>query len=256
MKLTVCAEMFFTDLPFTERFAKIREAGYDAAEFWGYQNKDLAAVKQAADEAGITITSFCASGIDPGLNEDGQHEQIADQVAQAIEAAQQIDCKTLIVMSGNVLPKKTRCEQAKSIIGGLKRLAPMAQKAEVTLVLEFLNSKYDHPNYFLDNSEEMSGILRAVHHPYIMALYDIYHAGIMEGNVIEKIRSNIDIIGHFHLAGIPGRHEPKDGEQNYPAIGRAIDALGYEGYVGLEYSPTKDPLESLVETRKWIMGED
>lgn len=120
------------------------------------------------------------------------------------------------------------------------------------LVLELLNSEVNHPGYFLDNSDEMAAILRGVDHPNVKALYDIYHAGIMEGNVIEKIRTNIDIIGHFHAAGIPGRHEMTDGEQNYPVICRAIDDLGFEGFLGLEYRPLKNSKVSLVETREWL----
>jgi hydroxypyruvate isomerase len=254
MKLTVCLEMFFRDLPFAERIAAIRRAGYDAGEFWGHANKDLPAVAAACREHGVHITSMSAFGINPGLNDPSVHDDLIRHLREAIKAASVVGCRRLIVLSGNVLKGKTRCEQGANIIRGLRRMAPIAADAGVTLVLELLNSLVDHPNYFLDNSEDMAYVIRGVDHPNIKALYDIYHGGIMEGNVIEKIRANIDCIGHFHAAGIPGRHEMVDGEQNYPVICRAIDAAGFDGYVGLEYTPLKDPHDSLVETRRWLGG--
>ena len=98
----------------------------------------------------------------------------------------------------------------------------------------------------------MAAVLRAVDSPNVKGLYDIYHAGIMEGNVTAKILTNLDIIGHFHAAGIPGRHEMKDGEQNYPFLCRKIDEAGFQGYLGLEYIPLKPSRESLIEKREWL----
>jgi len=255
MKLTVCLELFFTDLPLTERIALVKDAGFDAGEFWGWRDKDLEAISREARRHEVAITSLTAMSIDPGLNDASKHEEFVAAVREAAEAAKKINCPNLIVMAGNVIPRVPRSTQLANVVEGLKRLVPVAEEADVTLVLELLNSRYDHPGYLMDNSQEMGLILRAVDHPRIKALYDIYHAGIMEGNIIENIRANIDVIGHFHGAGIPGRNEPRAGEQNYPAICRAIDELGFTGYLGLEYKPTKDDRTSLVETRQWLAGE-
>ena len=253
MKLTVCLELFFTDVPLEERIARIKDAGFDAGEFWGWRDKNLEAISREAQRHQVAVTSMTAMSIHPGLNDASKHEQFVAAVRDSAEAAKRINCPNLIVMAGNVLPRVPRSRQLANIVEGLKRLAPVAEEARVTLVLELLNSRYDHPDYLLDNSEEMGLIIRAVDHPNIKALYDIYHAGIMEGNIIENIRANIDTIGHFHAAGIPGRNEPKAGEQNYPAVCRAIDELGFHGYLGLEYRPTKDHRTSLAETRKWLL---
>jgi len=253
-KLTVCLELFFTDVPLAERISHIKEAGFDAGEFWGWRDKDLEAVARSASRHQVAITSMTAMSIHPGLNDATKHEEFVVAVRESAEAARRVNCPNLIVLAGNVLPRMPRSRQLANIVTGLKKLAPVAEKAGVTLVLELLNSRYDHPNYFLDNSEEMGLIIRAVNHPNVKALYDIYHAGIMEGNIIENIRANADTIGHFHAAGIPGRNEPRSGEQNYPAICRAIDETGFAGYIGLEYRPTKDHRSSLVETREWFMG--
>ncbi|MGI6353919.1 MAG: TIM barrel protein [Lentisphaerae bacterium] len=252
MQLTPCLELFFRDLPFHDRIAAIADCGYQAAEFWSYGNKDLQAIAAASQKHGVTITSCtstCSDLLDPANHDKYVHDFPAD-----IEAAKRLNCRNLIVLSGNVVPGRTRCEMSKAVIEGLKRLAPMAEKAGITLLLELLNSAVNHPGYFVDNSEEMAGIIRAVDSPAVKALYDIYHGGIMEGNVLSKILANLDIIGHFHAAGIPGRHELTNGEQNYPFICRQIDAAGFDGYLGLEYIPLKESRESLIETREWLQA--
>lgn len=249
MKLSPCLEMLFRELPFVERIAAVADCGYRAAEFWGHENKDLHAIAAAAQKHGVTITSLTACG---DLVNPQKHDEAEKKLRAAIAAADIVSCQRLIVLSGNTIPGLTRCGHVKNCIAGLKRLAPIAQSAGVMLVLELLNSRVNHAGYFLDNSEDMAAILRGVDHPAVKGLYDIYHAGIMEGNLVETIRTNIDIIGHFHAAGIPGRHELMSGEQNYPFICRQIDALGFDGYLGLEYAPLKPSRESLIETRGWL----
>ncbi len=249
MKLAPCLEMLFRELPFVDRIGAVAECGYTAAEFWGYAGKDLPAIAAAAARHGVTITSMTACG---DLVNPQKHDEAEAKLKEAIEAARIVSCRRLIVLSGNTIPGVTRSGHVKNCIVGLKRLAPIAEAAGVTLVLELLNTRVNHFGYFLDNSEDMAAILRAVDHPCVKGLYDIYHAGIMEGNITETIRTNIDIIGHFHAAGIPGRHELMDGEQNYPFLCRQIDAMGYTGYMGLEYAPLKPSRESLIQTRLWL----
>lgn len=249
MKLTPCLEMLFRELPFVDRIGAVAECGYSAAEFWGHGGKDLGAIAAAAAKHGVTITSMTACG---DLVNPQKHDEAMQKLREAIEAARIVSCKRLIVLSGNTIPGMTRCAHVKNCAAGLRRLAPVAEAAGVMLVLELLNTRVNHFGYFLDNSEDMAAILRAVDHPCAKGLYDIYHAGIMEGNITENIRTNIDIIGHFHAAGIPGRHELMDGEQNYPFLCRQIDAMGYDGYMGLEYAPLKPSRESLIETREWL----
>jgi hydroxypyruvate isomerase len=251
MKLSPCLELFFRELPFVDRIAAVADAGFAAGEFWGHENKDLDAIAAACERHGLCITSLTACG---GLIDPEAGPQAETQVRKAIEAARTLGCTRLIALTGDVVPRRTHCAMVNTIVENLKRIAPLVEDAGMTLVLELLNSRYDHPGYFMDNSEDMSAILRAVSHPNVKALYDIYHAGIMEGNVLENIRTNIDVIGHFHAAGIPGRHEMKEGEQNYPFLCREIDKLGFDGYLGLEYTPLKPSRESLIETREWLAG--
>jgi hydroxypyruvate isomerase len=103
----------------------------------------------------------------------------------------------------------------------------------------------DHKNNFASTSKEAFAIVETVGSANVKVLYDVYHMQIMEGNLISTIKNHYDLIGHYHIAGVPGRHEPLDTEVNYPSVFDAIAQTGYDGYIGLEYGPSIDPEESL-----------
>jgi hydroxypyruvate isomerase len=119
----------------------------------------------------------------------------------------------------------------------LSRAASIAEKAGFTLLLEPLNTHVDHAGYYLDSSAEAAELVRGVASPNLKLLYDIYHMQIMEGNLISTIQRHLDIIGHFHAAGVPGRAELDGGEIDYPRILQFLARSGYRGGFGLEYSP-------------------
>ncbi len=132
-----------------------------------------------------------------------------------------------------------------SIVEGLGQAAPMVEEAGLFLAVEPLNVLVDHPGYYLTTSEEGFDILGEVGSPNVKLLFDIYHQQITEGNLLDNIIPNIGSISHFHVADVPGRHEPSTGEINYSNVFAAIEKTGYGGYVGLEYGPTGDTAESL-----------
>ena len=136
---------------------------------------------------------------------------------------------------------------------GLREVAPLLEKAELTLVIEPLNERVNHPGYYLVQSDEAFQIIDEVNSDNIKVVFDIYHQQISEGDLIENIRSNIDKIGHFHAAGNPGRHELQKGEIAYPYIFEQIRKAGFAGYVGLEYWPTdSECLFALREVADWL----
>ena len=156
----------------------------------------------------------------------------------------------LIVFSGNRngLPDAAGIEHTAE---GLQRVAKAAEQAGVTLVLELLNTKVDHPDYQCDHTAWGVDVCKLVNSPRVKLLYDIYHMQIMEGDVIRTIRDNIAHIGHFHTAGNPGRNELDENQElYYPAICRAIAATDYDGYVGQEFTPKGDPVAALEQAYK------
>jgi len=156
---------------------------------------------------------------------------------------------TSIVTTGNEM-SLPRSVQHEAIVAGLKGVAAEAEAQEITLVLEPLNILVDHKGYYLATSDEGLQILREVGSPRVKLLYDIYHQQITEGNLIQRITSSIDLIGHFHCADVPGRYEPGTGEINYVNVFRAIAETGYDGYIGLEFRPTGDHADALQATKR------
>ncbi len=263
-KIAVCVEPIFPELPLLERIKKVGELGFPAIEFWHDdhhfdgqnvvpQKRDIAAIKRTCQKAGVVVADFVLSSHDGQIGgwlvKSEDRVRYLESLHRLIPIAHQLDCQKLITCAGNTVEGRPYEAQRQSIVYALQEAAPIAQEAGLTLLLEPLNTYVDHPGYFLGSAREGAEIVREVDHPNVRLLYDIYHMQIMEGNIIAFIEENIDIIGHFHAAGVPGRHELYLGELNYPNIVRRIDELGYEGYFGLEYWPTKNSAESLKDIK-------
>ncbi len=199
-------------------------------------------------DLGFTIVSIGGHrSLGDGLNKRENHARIHDEIGASLELARRYGIPNLIVFSGN-RDGKSEQEGAGNTIECLKFVKKMAEDAGVTLVLELLNSKVDHPSYQCDHTSWGIQVVSSVNSPRVKLLYDIYHMQIMEGDLIRTIRNNIAHIGHFHTAGVPGRNDLGENQEIfYPAIARAVSELGYTGWVGHEYSPLKPPLESLKQ---------
>jgi len=244
MKFSVCIEMIFRELPFPERIDAVAEAGYPAFEFWGWRTKDLDEILERKRKYGLDVAAF-------GVDHEGRlvdystKDKFISGLKDSLEAAHKLECPTLLVTVGNEIKGVPRKRQHESIVKCLEEAAGLAEEADVTLVLEPLNILVDHKGYYLYSSLEGFEIVREVNSPHVKLLYDIYHQQIMEGNLIDTITKNIDFIGHFHAADVPGRHEPGTGEINCVNVFRSIENTRYNGYVGLEFKPLRSSKEAL-----------
>ena len=128
----------------------------------------------------------------------------------------------------------------------------MAEDAGITLLLEPLNTRYDHPGYWLTSSDRGADICRKFDSPRLRLLFDCYHMQVMEGDLIKHIERNLDVIGHIHSAGVPGRHELFRGEIDYPYLMDAVWRMGYRGVFGLEYMPSMNHVTSLRKTLAYL----
>ena len=156
--------------------------------------------------------------------------------------------RNLICFSGNkrgVSPE----EGLKHAVNGLKRVIGHAEKRGVILQMELFNSKVDHPDYFADNSAWGIALCQQLGSANFKLLYDIYHMQISEGDIIRTIQDNHEYFGHYHTAGVPGRHEINDTQELfYPAIIKAINATGFSGYVAQEFIPTPKTIQGQIES--------
>jgi len=196
-------------------------------------------------EFGLIGTCTPSHSLTDGLNHEENHETCLAQIRSAVESTSEAGFPNVICFSGNRngIPEP---EGADNCVQALKQVAGLAERKNVNLLLELLNSKVDHKDYQADRTAWAVDICRCVGSPRVKVLYDIYHMQIMEGDLIRTIRENIEYIGHFHTAGNPGRHEIDETQEiNYSAVMRAIADSSYEGWVGHEFIPTRDPLTSL-----------
>ena len=247
-RISICVEMVYDDEPFADRISRAAEAGADAVEFWDWREKDLEAIVDTAETADIPIAGFVAGGT---LTDPDAADDAVETIRESIGTAAEHDVPSLIVTTGQDQDGLDRETQYDNIVDVLSRVAPDAEEAGVTLVVEPLNTAVDHPGYFLETSAEGFDIVDDVGSPNVKLLYDVYHQQITEGNVIQTITENVDRIGHLHIADVPGRHEPGTGELDYENILEAIDETAYDGYVGCEFSPVGDADEAVATVLDW-----
>ena len=248
-KLSLCIEPVLTDLDFYDRIKAAAELGFDAIEFWDPEGKDISKIGRLASENNIAVSICCVKGAWTNrMNFPAAH--VVKNVSESMKIAKEMGCNSLIALSGDVEGKTD--SQKNILIENLKRIADIAVKEDVTVNMEALNSLVDHKGYYLDSSYIGFEIMKSVGCDHIRLLYDVYHMQIMEGNIIENVSKNIDMIGHFHSAGVPGRHELFDGDNDYKNILKAIDKAAYDRYFGLEYWPTYDHRKSLTDVKNYL----
>lgn len=197
-----------------------------------------------------------------GLNNTKYHDEVITRTSEVIEKCADAKFPSVIAFTGFKWkdaedPKSGEIsldEGAKNCVAGLKKLALLAEKKGVTVCIEHLNTRDDthpmkgHPGYQGDDIDYVANIVRKVGSPRVKVLFDCYHVQIMNGDVIRRIEQNKDVIGHVHTAGNPGRAElDENQEMQYPPIMRKLLDIKYDGYVGQEFIPTRDPLAGLKQ---------
>jgi hydroxypyruvate isomerase len=187
------------------------------------------------------------TSIPEGTNRIENHAKMVPAMREAIEKAASVGAPNVIALSGarKGLPDEKGIENSVIFLNQVKTIA---EDKGVTICLELLNSKVNHPDYQCDHTSWGVEVCKRVNSPRVKLLYDIYHMQIMEGDVIRTIKDNIKWLGHFHTGGVPGRHEiDASQELNYSAVAKAIVETGYTGWLSHEYNNPKDPRKALEE---------
>ena len=233
---------------------------------WPYQKIPLPEFCRAVAEMGLTAVDLleepewavarqhglvCSMGyagggsIRDGLNVRANHDAIVRNFEQTIPRAAATKVPNVITFFGNRRGMGDE-EATANCVAGLNRVKKIGEDHGVTICVELLNSKVNHPDYQGDRTAFGAAIVKAVNSPRVKLLYDIYHMQIMEGDLIKTINDYKDVIAHYHTGGVPGRHElDATQEVNWPAVCRAIVDSGFSGYLAHEFVPTRDPLTSL-----------
>ena len=248
MKNSVCIEMLFSEVPFDDRFGLAKASGFDYIEFWSWQDKDIQKIKKRCRGHDLKIASFSGDQ-DFSMIDANQKADYVAFVQESIETAKILSCDHLVIHSNalgengvviNDYPDITNSDKIAAMRDVLKTLASAAEKSNVTLVLEALNTMVDHSGNFLASTRQAAELIRSVNSSHIKILYDIYHMQIMEGNIIDTLSRYSDTIGYIHIADVPGRHEPGTGEINFSNVIKTLEKLKYDGFIGFELMPLQD----------------
>ncbi|MEN8714614.1 MAG: TIM barrel protein [Verrucomicrobiales bacterium] len=202
---------------------------------------------------GLDISLVSSHGFAKGPCNPENHDEVVTKLNEAIDAAIEINCPSVITFTGMRFDGMDDEKAAQNCIDTWKEVLPKAEKGGITLVLEHLNSRDDshpmkgHPGYFGDDVDFCVDLINQIGSPNFKLLFDIYHVSVMNGDVIRRIRQYKDLIGHYHTAGNPGRAEMDDTQElNYPPILKEIVKTGYKGFVAQEFIPTwNDPVTAL-----------
>ena len=233
MKISVCIDMMFSYCDFYKRPEEVKKCGIGAIEFWKWTNKDI----NSLVESKMTVSVFnidsknekLSYDLSRGILNDGRAEDFSYALNESIPVYKKLGASAMIVLIGE--NKEYSEENALKCLLAAK---PIIEKENVNLIIEPLNS-IDREGYSMPYAKPVFELIRKAGSPNIKMLYDIYHQNMMNDFSIQDIKNNIDIIGHFHVADAPGRHEPGTGNIDYVNIIKEISKLDYNGFLGLEY---------------------
>lgn len=236
------ARWCFSRMPLDELCREAKRIGLSAIDLLSENEWDVPRVH------GLTCAVANGPGpIPDGWNRPDLHDKLVAESERLLPLVARAGVPQMIVFSGNRRGMSDG-DGIANCAAGLRRIMPAAERHGVTVVMEMLNSKVDHKDYHADRTEWAAQVARAVGSPRFRLLYDVYHMQIMEGDVVRTIGQYAPLIGHYHTAGVPGRHELDDTQElNYGRIARAIAATGFTGFVAHEFIPTRDPLVKLAE---------
>jgi hydroxypyruvate isomerase len=240
----------FNELPFLDRFAAARKAGFAGVEYMSPYEEPKAEIAVRLKDNGLTQVLFNLPVGDWGKGErgfailPGREDEFKRGVAKAIDYAEALGCKQINCLAGLAPKDSDQSALRKTLVGNLSYAAGELGKAGVRLLIEPCNTR-DMPGFFLNRTDQALDLIKEVGSDNLFVQYDIYHMQIMEGDLARTIETNLSRIAHLQLADNPGRNEPGTGEINYPFLFAHLDKIGYGGWIGCEYRPRTTTTDGL-----------
>ena len=235
MQYSLCIDSIYPQESLKEKLEKIKQAGFNFIEFWDWRDKDL----ETIINSGLKVSNFSGNRIS-SLTLDNQ-EKVIQEVNISIDIAKRLKCDRIMLLSdklendGSVkISSQSSEKKLLRLYDNLKVLVEVAEKRDIMLVIEPLNSLKDHKNYFLDNFQITLELVKSVNSENLKVLYDIYHMQIMEGNVLDNLQKYNQFIGYIHGANVPYRCEPWTGELDFRFILKELSKV-YSGFVSFEF---------------------
>ncbi|ALE88299.1 2-oxo-tetronate isomerase [Pseudomonas versuta] len=248
--------MLYPQHEFLDRFAAAAADGFEAVEFLFPYDYSANELKQRLSDNGLVQALFNAPPGDWAAGErgiatlPGREDEFRSGFDRALEYAAVLGNTRVHVMAGLLAAQSDRARHHGVYLQNLAYAADQAGKAGITVLLEPINTR-DMPGFFLNRQDQAQAICKEVGATNLKVQFDCYHCQIVEGDLATTLRRDFDRIGHIQIAGVPDRHEPDQGEVNYPYLFELMDRLGYDGWVGCEYRPKGDTSTGLQWLRDW-----
>lgn len=249
-KFSANLTFLFQDLPVIDRITASADAGFKGVELqfpYGIDVSDISASLEKNDVEMVLINAPAGNfdAGDRGLAAlPGREEEFRSAIDDAIYYATALNCPRIHVMSG-IPPADIKPDTAMATLANnLKYAADVCADACIRVLVEPLNAK-DVPGYLISHTLQARAIMAVVNSANLYLQYDLYHGGMNNEDIPEMLRSNLDVIDHMQVAGVPGRHEPNTGKIDFSPIFEALDIMGYQGWIGCEYAPESDTLAGL-----------
>jgi hydroxypyruvate isomerase len=254
VKFCANVSILFKDAPFLERFERAAGAGFDAVEFWWPAGEALDEVEAAIKQANLQVAlfNFDAGEMPKGdrglLSDPDRADRFRENVPVALDLARRLGCERLNALVGLERSPAEREQQLKLAAENVAWAADQAAPHGIDITIEAVNT-FENGPYLVPTTRAAAAFIDTVGRPNVRLQYDAYHMQRMEGNLVATITEHAVRIAHIQIADSPGRGEPGTGEINYPFVLDAIDAVGYDGWIGLEYNPTTATTE---ESLGWL----
>ena len=253
-RFSVNISMMFTELPFPDRFAAAAAAGFTGVDIQFPYGFPAAQLAEKARAANVSIVLINAPGGDRSRKEPGiacqpeRMEEFKEGIDIACEYAQILQCSQVNILAGRTgsHPKVNRI----TLIDNLAHGSDMLARLNVQALVEPING-IDAPGYFIQTTADAVACINEVRRQNLKLQFDIYHRHVSEGNVLDALTEFAPLISHIQFADAPGRHQPGTGIINFPDVFKQIDESGYTGWVGAEYIPTDNTVDSLDWYRDW-----
>ncbi len=242
--------MLFNELPFLDRFAAAKSAGFTGVEYLFPYDFEKAVLGEQLQQQGLTQVLHNLPAGNWSAGERGiailpdRVAEFRDGVQRAIDYATALGCRQVNCLAGITPPDADPAELRAVLVENMRYAANALAKQHIKLLIEPINTR-DIPGFFLTGTEQAIQIISEVGSENLFVQYDIYHMQIMEGDLAPTMKKHLDRIAHIQLADNPGRNEPGTGEINYPFLFRYLDEIGYRGWIGCEYKPKTTTLEGL-----------
>jgi hydroxypyruvate isomerase len=245
--LSVNLEYGFTEAgeKVEDRIAAAAAAGFRKVELFLLKGRDLEAIKAALDANGVELISAVADYVTQ-LVDPATHEGFLETFREAASAAKFLGCSNVVVTSGRGVPWLKRPVQLAIFADALRKIVPIAEELDVTILLESANTRHDHPGVLCSTTQDSVVVADMVDSPRVKVLYDLYHSVVEGENPQEALAAAMHQVVHVQVADAPGRGEPGSGKIDWPGALAMFERLGYTGTIGLELQPTKPSVEALA----------